>query len=109
MIAYVGTDNLLMLDQARTVDLATGETRYLDGTATVEMTVLDSEGVEVLPETWPLALTYVPGYRGRFMGPLRDGLEWITGREYTLVAVVDAGTDQRRVWRIPLQVIKSTG
>ena len=106
MLAYHLNDNLLRGTRLRTVNLTTGLEEYLTGAATVTVTVLDSAGVAVTGETWPLALTYIAGSQGGFLGVLRNELAWTAGDLCTAVVVVDAGADQHGEFTLPLQVLQ---
>lgn len=104
MIAYVDNDNLVRGTKLRTVSLATGETEYLSEMAVVTMTVVDSEGVELVGQTWPVTLAYVPDSEGTFLGVLRNELEWEDAEQWYAVVTVDNGPDQHGEFTLPIDV-----
>lgn len=94
-VLYDGNDNVLRVQRAYSIDLTTGDPVYLTASATVAVTLLDTEtGEEVDGETWPLALTYLAGSQGGFLGILRDGLTLTPGQALTARVTLDNGADQ---------------
>lgn len=94
-LAYVRNDNLLRGANLRTITLATGLEAYLTDAATVTVTVIDADAVEVPGQVWPLALTYITGSQGGFLGLLRNELTWTDGSQWMAIITVDNGADQR--------------
>ena len=68
---------------------------YLNA-ATVAVTLKDSAGVDVVGETWPLAMTYVSGSKGRYRAILTDALTLDPGAKYTAIITAVSGTLNRR-------------
>ena len=104
MNAYVNSDNAVWFTGAATVSLQTGVRSFLDGTASVTFRVQTADHVDVPGYVWPEAMSYIAGSQGTFLGVLRDTIPWVADQTYRLVATVDAGADQRRVWDMTLRV-----
>jgi len=91
---YRANDNLLKASRLSTVDTS-GQTIYLDGTATVEVTLTDLQGVALAGETWPLPLDYITGSQGDFQGVIRDTVVLPSpGSTVRALLVIDNGIDQ---------------
>ncbi len=109
MILYLDNDNILWARGVYVISLVTGLPVYLDGSSTLEVTLLDSNGAEVGGETtWPIAFTYITGSQGVFLALLRNELELIPHQEVTAHVTIDAGSDQRGVWDGRLLVMSRT-
>ena len=107
MQAYVNSDNVVWLRGAQTTVLLTGEQTYLTASATVQFRVQTPDHVDLPGYVWPESMQYVAGSQGDFLGVLRDTIPWEADQMYRLVATVDAGNDQRRVWEMTLRVVVS--
>jgi hypothetical protein len=101
-----GSDFPFFLRQGLTLDLATGATTPLDGSATIAYRVQTAEAVDLPDYAWPETMDYIAGSDGDFIGVLRDTLPWTVNQTYRLIVEADAGPDQRRVWEIPVRVVK---
>jgi hypothetical protein len=106
----LNTDDRLLITGARTIDVATGVSSYLDATAVVMATVLDHATQVAVPgDTFPLALTYITGSLGDFHGPLRDTLTLTVGQRIDVRVTIDHGPDQHRTLVLPVIVVEDTG
>lgn len=95
---YCLNDNLIELDGL--TNEATGA--YVND-ATVNCTLKDTAGVDIVGETWPLLMGYVSGSNGKYRATLEDTLT-VTPGQY-IVAYVDAlgdGLKGRWVSRVPV-------
>lgn len=107
MEAYVSSDNTLWLRGAQTTNLLTGERSFLNASASVTFRVQTADHVDLPDYTWPESMQYIADSPGDFLGVLRDDIPWSADQTYRLVAIVDAGNNQRRTWDMPLRVIVS--
>jgi hypothetical protein len=107
MIAYLGSDNVLRLTGASTVDLETGLRVFLDAAAVVTFRIQTTDYEDVTGETWPVPMQYIPGSTGDFLGVVRDTILFEVDRAYRLIADVTVGLDQHRRWDMPLTVLVS--
>lgn len=90
-IVLVENDNVVELFELR--NPITGA--FLNA-ATVDITITDSEGVEVTGETWPLTIPYVTGSNGIYRVILDKVLGFIAGQRYTAVInAAEAGLDAK--------------
>lgn len=104
----LNNDMILRLSGAYTLDQTTGLPVYLTASATVGVTVLDAATEEEIdPETWPLALSYIAGSRGDFLGVLRDTLEVEAGQALIGRVTADNGDDQHMERDIEIQVVRA--
>jgi hypothetical protein len=88
MILYVGEHNLIKATGLK--DEASGGD-YLDGTATVEMTLKDLDGATVTNASG-LSLSYISGSSGNFEGSIPSNAAMAVGQEYMLeVTITTAG------------------
>ena len=96
-IYYVGNDNVIVLDE-----LTNSATAAYINDATVTVTVKDSAGVNVVGETWPLAMGYVSASNGKYRAVLQDTLSMTADRAY--VAHIDAAGDSLTGhWEVPVR------
>ena len=94
-LLYDANDNVLHANGLYTVDVLTGQHVWLDDGATVSVTLIDALTEDnVVGETWPLALNYIAGSRGDFIGVLRDGITVAPGQGLVARVIADNGTDQ---------------
>lgn len=93
-IAYVGNSNLIKL-----LDLsAVGEEGNIDD-ATVTLTVLDSDGEEVVGQAWPVTMEPVgTGNEGDYQAVIEHDVELVAGQSYTAVIEANAGANRRGRW-----------
>jgi hypothetical protein len=98
LIVYISTDNVIKVSGLRDAITDTYQ-----NAAAVTVTMYDSADAEVVGETWPLALTYVPASNGDYIATLVDTLTLTTG-EYTVEVIANAGAGLNRTWRAPVQV-----
>ena len=92
-LLYMLNDNRLLLRGAHTYD-ADGVKVYLDGSATVQVTLTDTANVAITGETWPIALAYLMDSQGDFQGVLRNELVLQEGQTVYATVEIDNGTDQ---------------
>lgn len=104
----LNNDMLLRLTGTYTIDQTTGLPVYLTGAATVQVTVLNAAtGAEIAGETWPLALTYLAGSRGDFLGVLKDTLTVTVGQALIGRVTADNGANQHMERDIEIQVVRA--
>jgi hypothetical protein len=96
---YLYTDHILEL-----VGLADGESGASIADATVQATLLDSDGTQIAGATWPQTLTAVPGTPGTYRGSLPHTLELVCNRTVQVEIVADAGPGLYRTWYQSLRV-----
>lgn len=104
---YVGNDNLVWLGDPDTLEgglrnAATGE--YINS-ATVGVTLIDSDGVEVDGETWPKSLSYIAASNGMYRAALSDAVELVAGAEYTAKISADGGPGLLGYWELPVKAL----
>lgn len=107
MNVYVGSDNAVWLRGASSINLATGVRHFLDGTATVTFRVQTPDYVDLPGYVWPEPMSYIAGSQGDFLGVLRDSIPWVAEQTYRLIAIAEAGPDQKRTWDLPLRTMVS--
>lgn len=93
-VLYVGNDQLIELRGLK--DGATGEP--LDE-ATVSCTLLESDGVEVEGEDWPLSMGAIAP--GVYRATLAYTLPLVAGARYLIRIDVNAGAGLRGRWDVP--------
>jgi len=89
----VNSDNVIQLTELK--NLVDGA--YLNG-ATVTVTIVDSDGVDVTGETWPLSMPYVASSDGVYRANLADTISFVAECKYTATVIADAGADGKREW-----------
>ena len=97
-------DHVLRGTGLYTIDLTTGLPVYLDGTSTVEATLLDSAGEEIDGTTWPVTLSYITGSQGDVIGVIPRGLTLPADRLLLAQIDIDAGTDQHARFTRPVPI-----
>ncbi len=113
-IVLRGNDNILELDGLR--NEITGA--FLNA-ATVTATLVDSGGVNVTGQSWPLALDYVSDSDGIYRGTITDlavfslfsppsAVARTQGFNYIAKVTADGGSDLLAYWEIPLQALDRT-
>ena len=101
-----GSDFPFFLRQGSAVDPMTGLSTVLDATATITYRVQTASYIDLADYPWPETMDYLTGSQGDFIGILRDTLPWSVDQTYRLIVEADAGPDQRRIWDIPVRVVK---
>jgi hypothetical protein len=104
LTAYIGNDNVVRLTGAQAIALTTGLATPLGAGAVITFRIQTLDGVDVPGETWPVAMGYLPGSDGDFIGVLRDTVTLDPWQEYLFVATADNGSDQHGTWSIRLMV-----
>ena len=85
--------------QIFTVTITDDEGAPINDLADASLTVLDSDGVEVAGEAWPLPLTYVVDSDGEYEGTLTADLEWVANANYTAVITATAQNGFEGKWK----------
>jgi hypothetical protein len=98
---YLSTDNLLRLTALTDEILGT----TVDAAATVEVTLRDSDGVDVVGATWPLAFT-AEGTGGNYYVILPDAVTITEDALYEAEIVVDDGPNRKGTWYVDLKAQK---
>lgn len=99
-IYYDGNDNTITLTGLQ--NAVSGN--YLNS-ATVTVTVVDSDGNEVSGQTWPTTMSYVSGSDGNYRGTLQDAMVTTASELLTAQVTADGGAGQRGYWEEPLIVL----
>ena len=93
--------HIILVDNDNVIQV-TGLKNLVDDTyqnsATVTVTLKDSDGVDVVGETWPLTLTYVASSNGNYGANLADTLSLVDGCKYTGTVIADAGANGKAQW-----------
>ncbi len=92
-------DNLIEL-----IDLKDVVADAFANSATVTVTLIDKDGVEVAGETWPLAMIYVAASDGKYRATFVDTLTLIVDDLYTAKIDVDDGANRVAHWEFPIRV-----
>lgn len=96
----IANSNLLEVNGLRNV-----ATNGFMNTATVLATLQDAKGVDVVGETWPFSLDYVPSSDGCYQAVLDVGLTIEKNKAYTLTVVVQGeGLDAKWTQQIKAKV-----
>ncbi len=98
-VIYNLNDNLLEL-----IDLKDVVADTFVNTATVTVTLVDADDVEVVGETWPLTMTYVIASDGLYRATLVDTLTLVVGGLYTAQIEVDDGSGRQAHWDFLVRV-----
>lgn len=101
MNLYAGSDNLIEVIGLRNV-----ATDAFINTATASVRVLDSAGVEVAGETWPVSMPYVTGSSGDYRGTIADTVTLVVGATVQVEVTVDAGPGLKSVAKGPANVLQ---
>ena len=78
---------------------------YLNSGVTATVTVVDSAGVEVVGQLWPLTLDYFAASDGIYRATLADSMVLIPGDWYTAQLTIDAGSGLKDYREFPLEVV----
>ena len=102
---FVGNDNVIEVFGLSYQDQA-GDTVYLDGTDSVQVTLLDQQGGDVAGQVWPLAISYVAGSNGDFRQSLLKEIQLQPSQYYTARVEVDGGPGIRGEWVLKLKGVE---
>lgn len=98
----------LYLDNDNVIELS-GVTNKLTGavvnTATVNVTLLDSNGDPVAGQAWPVSMAYVPNTAGTYRGLLSRSLS-LEVRELVTAKVEATAAEGYGQWETPVSVIR---
>ncbi len=97
-VIYNLNDNLLEL-----IDLKDVVADAFVNGATVTVTLVDSDGVEVVGDTWPLAMVYVVASNGLYRATLKDTLTLVVDALYTAQIDADDGAGRAAYWEFPIR------
>lgn len=97
-VIFDQNDNLLEV-----IDLKNVVTDTFVNTATVTATLVDSEGVDVVGESWPITLAYVAASDGLYQAILKDTLTLAPGDLYTAKIDADDGPNKVAHWEFPVR------
>lgn len=101
---YIGSDNVLEVNAL--TNTVTGE---FEAGASIEVTITDSEGVEVAGQSWPVTLDHVEPEEGEdetgnYRANLSDTLEVTEGALYSVAIVANVGSTKRR-WKKSIKAV----
>ena len=71
---------------------------YINDADSATVQIMDRNEVDVVGETWPLAMTYVPTSSGNYTAMLSSSLEIVKGHKY-IVEVVAIKDSNKGTWR----------
>lgn len=97
-VLFKGNDHLLEVS-----DLKNGSTGEFVNDATIVVTLVDADSVEVVGQDWPTQMAYVAGSDGKYRCILDDSLELVHGGFYTAIITADAGSDLKAYWELRCQ------
>lgn len=100
---YISNDNVITLVGLQN---ALDTANYLNAAA-VTVTLVDSDDVDVVGETWPLTMDYVAASDGNYRATLADTLTLSAG-EYVAQVNANAGAGLQGYWELPVTVQKRT-
>jgi hypothetical protein len=98
-VIFNKNDNLLELVELKDVVADT-----FVNTATVSVTLVDKDGVEVSGETWPLTMLYVAASNGIYRATIIDTLTLIVDALYTAQITANDGANRLAYWEFPIRV-----
>lgn len=99
-IIFVANTNLLQL-----LELKNEQDNTFQNTAAVTVTIQDENGVNVVGQTWPLTLPFVPASNGNYEERLPSTVTLLGAKCYTAIIDADAGGGLIGHWEIPLKVV----
>lgn len=100
-LIFKDTDNFIVLTEMR--NLAQSANSFLDGTATVTMTLQTTGGTNVSGQSFPASLTYnATKARGTFEGTLEDALAVTLWTHYDLIINVSGSGIPEREHKVRL-------
>ena len=96
---FIRNTNMVELDELRD-----NAGVYLNA-ATVEVTIKDSDGVNVVGETWPVSMVYVAASNGTYRGFVSSS---VTVLEEDVLKAIISATDSGLTgeWNIDLRVVE---
>lgn len=101
MQILIGNDNLLVLDELKNV----ATDAFINTGATVTATLKTAAGVTVVG---PLTLSYVSASDGKYRATVEEDLAVVANMAYEMHIDVDAGSDLKAHWEVPVSAIKRT-
>lgn len=75
-----------------------------ENAATVQVTITDSDGDEVVGETWPKTMPYVSGSDGNYRVTLASSLLTDLDNNYSAVITADDGGGSNAQWNIDINL-----
>jgi hypothetical protein len=103
-------DNILEWFGAYTIDVGSGQRVYLDANATVTVTVIDLlTSIAISGVTWPVALAYVAGSRGNFIGVLSNDMVVTPGQALVAQVTGDNGANEHFERDVDVLVVEPRG
>jgi len=100
-LIYKDSDNFIVFTEMR--DLSKSANSFLDGTATVNLTLQTTNGTNVSGQTFPAAMTYnATKGRGTFEGTLEDALVLTLWTHYDLIVAISGSGIPARQHKIRL-------
>lgn len=99
LVMYQASSNVVEVRRLRNTVTET----YLDGTATVTVSLADAAGDDVTGESWPKALDYVAASEGVFRVALAAGIGIVAGQAYEATLHAQLGSLERTM-RLPVIV-----
>jgi len=85
----IGNDSLFTLTGF--ADDSAGGPTFLNA-ATVEVTVRDTEGVDVPGITWPITMSFIAASSGDYEGVVDKAIQIVEGQQYVATIVAFEGT-----------------
>lgn len=96
----INSDNLIEIPE-----LVNGADGTAIPSATVSLTLLDLDDVEISGESWPLTMNYVSGTDATYRATAKYTLPLSHGDIVKAKVIADAGVGLRREWITPMQCI----
>jgi hypothetical protein len=100
---YIGNDNILELNGLLNVSVS--PSTYVN-TASVAVTLYDTNGDEVSGETWPLTMSYVASSNGVYRATLSDSLSLKVNRRYRAKITANGGAGLQGEWHENVQAVR---
>ena len=101
-VIYDGNTNAVFIDGLRN-----SATNTYVNDATVQLTLVDADDVEVTGETWPVSGTYLSGSDGDYQAVISTSASLTVGRKYTAKVTATSG-GVTGYWEIPVVVRRRT-
>lgn len=95
LTVYISNDNVIKLS-----GLVDNTGAYLNS-ATVVVTLIDGNNVEVVGATWPLTMYYVAASNGNYEATLASTLT-LSEENYTAIVDADGGAGRKGYWKCPV-------
>ena len=96
-LIYISNDNILELNGLK--DEVAGT---FINSATVTVTLVDSDGTEVVGDTWPKTMSYATSSDGIYRATLLDTLTLTEGACYTAKVIADGGAGLQAYFETPI-------